>query len=103
MCVRVASGVRRICHRTRMDQLLEFLNRLRDVKELVRWGGYIGLTSIIFAETGLLIGFFLPGDSLLVTAGLLASQPQFGLNVWVLGPLLTVASILGNAVGYGIG
>jgi membrane-associated protein len=86
-----------------MDQLLELFNRLRDVKELVRWGGYVGLTSIIFAETGLLIGFFLPGDSLLVTAGLLASQPQFGLNVWVLGALLTVASILGNAVGYGIG
>ena len=86
-----------------MDQLLELFNRLRDVKELVRWGGYIGLTSIIFAETGLLIGFFLPGDSLLVTAGLLASQPQFGLNVWLLGALLTVASVLGNAVGYGIG
>jgi membrane-associated protein len=86
-----------------MDQLLELFNRLRDVKELVRWGGYIGLTSIIFAETGLLIGFFLPGDSLLVTAGLLSSQPQFGLNVWLLGALLTVASILGNAVGYAIG
>jgi len=86
-----------------MDQLLELFNRLRDVKELVRWGGYVGLTSIIFAETGLLIGFFLPGDSLLVTAGLLASQPQFGLNVWLLGGLLTVASILGNAVGYAIG
>jgi membrane-associated protein len=86
-----------------MDQLLELFHRLRDVKELVRWGGYIGLTSIIFAETGLLIGFFLPGDSLLVTAGLLSSQPQFGLNVWVLGGLLTAASILGNAVGYAIG
>jgi membrane-associated protein len=86
-----------------MDQLIELFNRLRDVKELVRWGGYVGLTTIIFAETGLLIGFFLPGDSLLVTAGLLASQPQFGLNVWLLGGLLTVASILGNAVGYAIG
>src|SRR3712207_9186617 len=42
---------------------------------------YVGLTAIIFAETGLLVGFFLPGDSLLVTAGLFASQPQFGLNV----------------------
>src|SRR5687768_8380129 len=86
-----------------MDPLLELFNRLRDVKELVRWGGYVGLTSIIFAETGLLIGFFLPGDSLLVTAGLFASQPRFGLNVWLLGLLLTVASILGNAVGYAIG
>jgi membrane-associated protein len=86
-----------------MDQLLELFNRLRDVKGLVAWGGYVGLTSIIFAETGLLVGFFLPGDSLLVTAGLFASQPQFGLNVWYLGGLLTVASILGNAVGYAIG
>ena len=86
-----------------MDPLLEFLHRLRDVKALVAWGGYVGLTSIIFAETGLLIGFFLPGDSLLVTAGLLASQPRFGLNVWLLGVLLTIASIIGNAVGFAIG
>jgi membrane-associated protein len=86
-----------------MDQLLELFNRLRDVKGLVAWGGYVGLTAIIFAETGLLVGFFLPGDSLLVTAGLLASQPEFGLNVWLLGCLLTVASIIGNAVGYWIG
>lgn len=86
-----------------MDQLLEFFNRLRDVQQLVQWAGYVGLTSIIFAETGLLIGFFLPGDSLLVTAGLLASQPKYGLNVWVLGGLLMTASILGNAVGYWIG
>jgi membrane-associated protein len=86
-----------------MDQLLEFLHRLRDVKGIVTWGGYVGLSSIIFAETGLLIGFFLPGDSLLVTAGLLSSQPRFGLNIFWLGVLLTVASILGNAVGYVIG
>src|SRR4026209_2212790 len=101
MCVRVASGVRRICHRTRMDQLLEFLHRLRDVKALVAWGGYVGLTSIIFAETGLLIGFFLPGDSLLVTAGLLASQGY--LNVIILGVILSIAAIVGDAVGYYIG
>src|SRR5687767_403450 len=86
-----------------MDQLIELFNRLRDVKGLVAWGGYVGLTSIIFAETGLLVGFFLPGDSLLVTAGLFASQPRFGLNVWLLGMLLTIASIVGNSVGYWIG
>ena len=70
---------------------------------LVQTAGYIGLTAIIFAETGLLIGFFLPGDSLLVTAGLLATQPRFGLNLWLLGVLLTVAAIVGNSVGYAIG
>ncbi len=70
---------------------------------LVQAAGYVGLTAIIFAETGLLIGFFLPGDSVLVTAGLLASQPQFGLNMWLLGVLLTVAAVMGNSLGYVIG
>jgi len=70
---------------------------------MVRVGGYVGLTTIIFAETGLLVGFFLPGDSLIVTAGLLSAQPQFGLNVYVLGVLLTVAAILGTSLGWVIG
>jgi len=86
-----------------MDSLVELFHRLRDLKGLVAWGGYVGLTAIIFAETGLLVGFFLPGDSLLVTAGLIASQQGFGLNVWVLGALLTAASIVGNETGYWIG
>ena len=81
-----------------MDQLLEFFHRLRDVKALVVWGGYVGMTLIIFAETGLLVGFFLPGDSLLVSAGIFASQGQF--SIFLLGALLSIASILGNAVGY---
>jgi membrane-associated protein len=85
-----------------MQSLLDFLHRLRDVRGLIAWGGYVGLTAIIFAETGLLVGFFLPGDSLLVTAGLLAATTG-ALNVWLLGLLLTVASIVGNTVGYGIG
>jgi membrane-associated protein len=87
-----------------MQAFLDFVHTLRDPSALVAWGGYVGLTIIIFAETGLLIGFFLPGDSLLVTAGLLASQTdRFNLNVFVLGALLSVASILGNSVGYYIG
>ena len=86
-----------------MHSLLEFLHQLKDVQHLVQAGGYVGLTAIIFAETGLLIGFFLPGDSLLVTAGLLSSQPKFGLNMWLLGVLLTAAAILGNTAGYFIG
>jgi membrane-associated protein len=69
----------------------------------VQWAGYVGLTIIIFAETGLLVGFFLPGDSLLVTAGLLAADPAFGLNVWLLGLILTVAAIVGDTVGYHVG
>ncbi|MEO7457387.1 MAG: VTT domain-containing protein [Gemmatimonadaceae bacterium] len=86
-----------------MDSLLELFHQLKDPRLLVQAGGYVGLTAIIFAETGLLIGFFLPGDSLLVTAGLLSTQPQFGLNMWLLGALLTVAAILGNTLGYLIG
>jgi len=69
----------------------------------VQWAGYVGLTIIIFAETGLLVGFFLPGDSLLVTAGLLAADPAFSLNVWLLGLILTVAAIVGDTVGYHVG
>jgi membrane-associated protein len=86
-----------------MDTLLDLFHQLKDPRLLVQAGGYVGLTAIIFAETGLLIGFFLPGDSLLVTAGLLCAQPQFGLNLWALGALLTVAAIVGNTVGYLIG
>jgi len=83
--------------------LPDLFHQLTDVRQLVQAGGYVGLTAIIFAETGLLVGFFLPGDSLIVTAGLLAAQPQFGLRIWILGLLLTVAAILGNSLGYAIG
>jgi len=86
-----------------MDSLIDLLHRLRDLRGLVQWAGYVGLTGIIFAETGLLVGFFLPGDSLLVTAGLLASQPNFGLNVYLLGLILSIAAIVGDSVGYAIG
>ena len=86
-----------------MDSLIDLLHRLRDLRGLVQWAGYFGLTAIVFAETGLLIGFFLPGDSLLVTAGLLASQPGFGLNVYLLGLILSIAAIVGDSVGYAIG
>lgn len=65
------------------------------------WAGYVGLTAIIFAETGLLIGFFLPGDSLLVTAGLFAATSD--LNIIWLNLLLIPAAIIGNSVGYWIG
>src|SRR4051812_25697867 len=87
-------------HQSSMPSLVDLFHQLSDVRHLVQVGGYIGLTAIIFAETGLLIGFFLPGDSLLVTAGLLSSQPEFGLNLLVLGLILTIAAILGNSLGY---
>jgi len=85
-----------------MHSLLDLFNRLRDVRAIIAWGGYVGLTAVIFAETGLLVGFFFPGDSLLVTAGLLAATTG-ALNVYWLGLLLTIASIVGNTSGYVIG
>ena len=85
-----------------MDQLGEFLHFLRDPSALIKWAGYVGLTLIVFTETGLFFGFFLPGDSLLVTAGLLSSQ-GFPLNVWKLGLLLSAAAIAGDNTNYWIG
>ncbi len=72
-----------------------------DIVALIEWGGYVGLTAIIFAESGLFFGFFLPGDSLLFTAGFLASQGF--LNFWILAPLLFSAAIAGDSVGYAFG
>ena len=69
--------------------------------ELIRWGGYAALVAIIFTETGLLIGFFLPGDSLLITAGIVAAAG--GLNIWILDALLIPAAIIGDSTGYAIG
>ena len=85
-----------------MHTLLDWIHKIRDVRAIIAWGGYVGLTAIIFAETGLLVGFFLPGDSLIVTAGLLSATMGV-FNVYLLGLLLTVASIIGNTLGYAIG
>lgn len=63
--------------------------------------GYVGIFLTIFAESGFLLGFFLPGDSLLFTLGLLASQGTF--NIWILLPLAIVAAILGDSFGYYMG
>lgn len=63
--------------------------------------GYPGLFAIVFLESGVFFGFFLPGASMLFTAGLLASQGLF--NVWILIPLLTIAAILGDNAGYWFG
>ncbi len=84
-----------------MDQLRELFANLSDLPALIKWAGYFGLTAIVFAETGLLIGFFLPGDSLLVTAGLFSARGLF--NVYFLGLLLNIAAAVGNSTGYWIG
>jgi membrane-associated protein len=84
-----------------VEYLVQVLTDPAALYELVRWGGYVALVAIVFTETGLLIGFFLPGDSLLITAGLVASAG--GLDIWLLNGLLSVAAIVGDSVGYAIG
>ncbi|MFA5087121.1 MAG: VTT domain-containing protein [Candidatus Paceibacterota bacterium] len=68
---------------------------------LIKATGYLGIWAAIFAETGLLVGFFLPGDSLLFTAGFLASQCFF--NVWILCFGIFIAAVIGDNVGYAFG
>jgi membrane-associated protein len=84
-----------------IEHLVQALTDPAALYELVRWGGYVALAVIVFTETGLLIGFFLPGDSLLITAGLVAAAG--GLDVWLLTGLLSVAAIAGDSIGYAIG
>jgi membrane-associated protein len=87
--------------RALVDWLRETFHKLTDVETLVRVGGLTAMTAIVFAETGLMIGFFLPGDSLLVTAGVFAATEQ--LNIWILNLLLITAAIVGDTVGYWFG
>lgn len=79
----------------------QFFETIYNVPELVRLGGLIGLVVIVFAETGLMVGFFLPGDSLLVTAGLFAARGD--LNLLSLNMALIAAAVVGDATGYWIG
>lgn len=72
-----------------------------DLVKLIQTIGYVGLVALIFAESGLFFGFFFPGDSLLLTAGLLASRGELAL--WVLLVSLPLAAILGDNVGYWFG
>lgn len=72
-----------------------------DLIKIIESVGYLGIFAIVFAESGLLVGAFLPGDSLLFTAGFLASQGFF--NIWLLAPMTFIAAVLGDSVGYAFG
>jgi membrane-associated protein len=72
-----------------------------DVRAIIQWGGVVGITGIVFVETGLFIGFFLPGDSLLVTAGILAAAGVLDIRWLIL--FATIAAIVGDQTGYFIG
>jgi membrane-associated protein len=78
------------------------MSALLDPTHLINTFGLVGIMAILFAECGLLVGFFLPGDSLLFTAGLLAADGLIA-PLWVLLVFLPLAAIAGNLVGYWIG
>ncbi len=88
-----------------MSELREWIEwlfkTLYDVPRLVAWAGIAGMAFIVFAETGLLVGFFLPGDSLLITAGIFAAKGD--LDITMLCVVLCIAAIVGDATGYWIG
>lgn len=84
-----------------MDIVWDLFHRIYDVEALVRSGGLLVLIAIVFVETGLLVGFFLPGDSLLVTAGIFAAHGH--LEMMTLNIALSLAAIAGDSVGYAIG
>ena len=94
-----------------MDSLIDFFHAVRDFlnpKFLIDWmlaflGGYVylGLWFVIFAETGLAVGFFLPGDSLLVVSGLFAAAEK--LNIWLVMIAFFLGSVIGDNTGYWTG
>ena len=84
-----------------MEFLAGVVSGAYSLDDLIRWGGYAVLFAIVLTETGLLVGFFLPGDSLLITAGLVAAAG--GLNIWWLDAILVIAAVTGDSVGYAIG
>lgn len=90
-----------------MQQILDiFLHLDRHVAELAQslgGGLYVLLFLIIFAETGLVVTPFLPGDSLLFAVGALCAMPETGLSLWLMMVLLIIAAIIGDAVNYSIG
>ena len=84
----------------------EWLDAANLITKIVEWFGpwaIVGVMLVIFAETGLLIGFFLPGDSLLFTLGMFVGTGAVGVHIWVAAPLVWLAAVIGNQTGYFIG
>lgn len=84
-----------------IDLFLNLLHQIYDVKSLIAWGGLLLICIIVFVETGLLFGFFLPGDSLLVTAGILAAADV--LSLWQLLLFVPLCAIAGDQLNYYMG
>lgn len=84
-----------------LESLRHILAQLYDVKGLIQWGGTLLVCVIVFVETGMFVGFFLPGDSLLVTAGVFAGAGQLHLSTLL--TLVALCAIAGDQLGYYIG
>ncbi|MGH7598633.1 MAG: DedA family protein [bacterium] len=84
-----------------MEFLQEIMGRVYDVESIIKWGGMVMICAIVFAETGLMIGFFLPGDSLLVTAGVFAAAGH--LDIYLMLVVVSLCAVVGDQLGYYIG
>ena len=82
-----------------MENLKEIFEILLNSEKLIQYGGLALLLVVIFAETGLIIGFIFPGDALLFTAGLLCGS-DLAVNIWLLIITVAIAAIAGNVTGY---
>src|SRR4051812_6330749 len=83
----------------------DFLKQLTDPNSIIEYGGLWLLLCVIFAETGLLVGFFLPGDNLILLAGILCKAKPELMHVSYLGMvmLMSLAAVIGNTTGYWFG
>jgi membrane-associated protein len=86
-----------------MEGIFDFLKQLVNPESIIRYGGIYLLLLVVFAETGLFIGFFLPGDSLLFTAGLFCATGMLIMHPAILAILIMIAAVTGNMVGYFFG
>ncbi len=84
-----------------LESLRDMYHLLTDIKGLIQWGGTFLVCGIVFVETGLFVGFFLPGDSLLVTAGIFAAAGHVHLGLLL--SLVSLGAVAGDQVGYWIG
>lgn len=92
-----------------MHEIIQFVRSLTDPDQLIQllstvlngWIGYVALFAVVFAESGLLVGFFLPGDSLLFTVGIVAGAGKIQIGAII--AMLAVASILGDGIGFFLG
>lgn len=82
-----------------LEDILLFID-LWNPEAIIQWGGLTLLLAVIFIETGVFFGFFLPGDSLVFTAGLLANSKYIDLPIYALVLLLIIAAVAGSTVGY---